>query len=131
MNNTTDDQILEAMKRLANVLREAKREAGEAVVSAARKTELEAWIERHEAEIDARIIVSNGTPSASRQALVSERYFGITTVANCLAMPWLAARQLANARNELTGGAEAFNLHRSRRRPRERRRALWPPQSSG
>ena len=40
MNNTTDDQILEAMKRLANVLREAKREAGEAVVSAARKTEL-------------------------------------------------------------------------------------------
>ena len=43
MNNTTDDQILEAMKRLANLLREAKREAGEAVVSAARKTELEAW----------------------------------------------------------------------------------------
>ena len=36
MNNTTDDQILEAMKRLANLLREAKREAGEAVVSAAR-----------------------------------------------------------------------------------------------
>ena len=68
MNNTTDDQILEAMKRLANLLREAKREAGEAVVSAARKTELEAWIERHEAEIDARIIVSNGTPSASRSA---------------------------------------------------------------
>ena len=59
MNNTTDDQIMEAMKRLANVLRGVKREAGEVTVSAARKTELEAWIERHEAEIDARIMVSN------------------------------------------------------------------------
>jgi hypothetical protein len=59
MNNTTDDQIMEAMKRFANVVREAKREAGEATVTAARKTELEAWIARHEPEIDARIMVSN------------------------------------------------------------------------
>lgn len=72
MDNTTDDQIMEAMKRLANVLREAKREADEVTVSAARKTELEAWIERHEAEIDARIMVSDATPS-STLALLQQR----------------------------------------------------------
>ena len=121
MNNTTDDQIMEAMKRLANVLRGVKREAGEVTVSAARKTELEAWIERHEAEIDARIMVSNSTPSVSRQAPVSEQYYGIATAANCLTMLWPAGRQLAYSRNELTGGAEAFNLYWSWCRPGERR----------
>jgi hypothetical protein len=71
MNSTSekaDERIMQAMKLLANVLREARREAGESTVSAARKTELEAWIEGHEAEIDARIIVSeaNGSAIASR-----------------------------------------------------------------
>jgi hypothetical protein len=67
MNSTTgkgDEQIMQAMKLLSSVLREAKREAGEATVSAARKTELEAWIEGHEAEIDARIMVSEAHGSA-------------------------------------------------------------------
>lgn len=72
MNSTNekgDEQIMKAMKLLANVLREARREAGEATVSAARKTELENWIERHEAEIDARIMVSeaHGSPISSRE----------------------------------------------------------------
>lgn len=65
--STCDEQILQAMKRLANVLREARREAGEATVSAVRKTELEAWIERHGAEIDARIMVCNDILSKSRR----------------------------------------------------------------
>lgn len=72
MNSTSekgDERIMQAMKLLANVLREARREAGESTVSAARKTELEAWIEGHEAEIDARITVSeaHGNAIASRE----------------------------------------------------------------
>jgi hypothetical protein len=67
--STCDQQIMKTMKLLANVIREVKREAGEATVSAARKTELEAWIGRHEAEIDARIMVgeAHGSAIASRE----------------------------------------------------------------
>lgn len=71
MNSTTDkgdEQIMNAMKLLASVIRDARRESGEATVSAARKTELGNWIERHEAEIDARIMVSeaHGSPISSK-----------------------------------------------------------------
>lgn len=74
--STCDEQIMQAMKRLANVLCEARREAGEATVSAARKTELEAWIERHGAEIDAHVMVCNDILSKSRRKSkkCTERY---------------------------------------------------------
>lgn len=53
-----DKQIMKAMGLFANVLRSARREADDANVSATRKAELEAWIERHAAEIDVHIEVS-------------------------------------------------------------------------
>jgi len=71
-----DKQIMKAMGQLANVLRNARREAGEATVSATRKAELQAWIERHEAEINTSIEVSGQIPSNLRQAQMSERHFG-------------------------------------------------------
>lgn len=60
--SNSDKQIMKAMGLFANVLRNAKREAEETTVSATRKAELEAWIERHAAEIDAHIEVSNHNP---------------------------------------------------------------------
>ena len=48
---------MKAIDMFANLLRSARREAEEANVSATRKVELEAYIERHAAEIDAHIEV--------------------------------------------------------------------------
>ncbi|GAB7326501.1 hypothetical protein MBLNU13_g10494t1 [Cladosporium sp. NU13] len=50
-----DKHIMKAMGLFANVLRSARREAEEANVSVTRKAELEVWIERHAADIDAHI----------------------------------------------------------------------------
>jgi hypothetical protein len=55
---TCDKQIMRAMGVLANAIRKAVIEANESTTSAARKAELEAWIERNETEISGRIHVS-------------------------------------------------------------------------
>lgn len=57
-----DKQIMKAMGLFASILRSARREAEDANVSATRKAELEAWIERHAADIDAHIEVSRHIP---------------------------------------------------------------------
>jgi hypothetical protein len=57
-----DKKIMKAMSLFANVLRSARREADETTVSGTRRAELEAWIERHAADIDAHIEVSRHIP---------------------------------------------------------------------
>jgi hypothetical protein len=93
-----DKQIMKAMGLLANVLRSARREAGEATIDPTRKAELEAWIEQHAAEIDARIEVSKHTPSESRRSRTSKRHIG---------------KAIASLREVLTGRAEARSICRS------------------
>ena len=66
-SGTCNDQIWTAMTLLAKATSRARDEAKEPTASAERKAELEAWLERHEAEITARIHVSNLLQSRSRQ----------------------------------------------------------------
>lgn len=93
-----DKQIMKAMSLLANVLRNARREAGEATVSATRKAELEAWVERHEAEIQYQHSGKWSSPIKSA-AQMSERHFGNA-----------AGRLVASQRNKLTGRAETRSI---------------------
>jgi hypothetical protein len=93
-----DKQIMKAMGLLANLLRNARCESDEPTVDATRKVELEAWIEQHAAEIDARIEVSSHTPSKTRQDQMLERH-------DCNVM--------ASPRKVLTSRAEARSICRS------------------
>ena len=93
---------MKATGLLANVLRSARRQADEETVSEARKTELEDWIERNEAEIDARIEVS--------KQILSKWRFG-NAVAGRI--------HVASPKEKLTGRVEAWSTCWSRSGSRE------------
>jgi hypothetical protein len=91
---------------LATAIRKAVTEANETTTSAARKAELEAWLERYGTDISSHIHVSTKMLSKSRQVL--EWQFGNSTAMKEVAVKWLARERVSTIlRDRLTGRAEA------------------------